>query len=367
MGLRRSMLEAGVTVMRALYRFRKVENPQSILVLRNNDMGDLVVTTPLFQALRMTFPDAYIAVAVGSWSKELIKGNPYISEVIECNAPWHNHRTGRISLGNALKYIFDSAEVSRLNALRFDVGIDVLGSPFGSMLFIHLHIPIRLGRKGYAGGHTGATAYTDFLSEVSVADNAVEFVRLLKRDANINIESKPQLFVDAQEIQQAKEMWQAIQGAHGNQRRKIVVAPGAGLLSKQWPVERFAELIGSLSMDSCGYVVGSQEESPLGEQIVRGLNSWNNVCGKLSLRQSMALISQADLVICNSTLTMHLAAAFNKPCVVILAKEHDPKSHAALWEVKGLHHQLFPVGDEQYVQVSAVEIEVKRLLQSLQV
>lgn len=359
------MLEVGVTAMRALYHFRKVGNPLSILVLRNNDMGDLVVTTPLFQALRIAFPDAYIAAGVGSWSKDLIKGNPYISEVIECNAPWHNHRTGPISLTNALKYIFHSAEVSLLNTRRFDVGIDVLGSTFGSMLFIQLHIPIRLGRKGYAGGHTGATAYIDFSKEVSVANNALEFARLLKKDTNISVESKPQLYVDALETQQAKEMWKAIQGAHGNRQRKIVVAPGAGLSTKQWPVERFAELVGSLSMDSCGCVIGTQEESPLGEQIARGLDRWDNACGKLSLRQSMALISQADLVICNGSLAMHLAAAFSIKCIVILSRDHDPKSHAALWEVEGVHYQLYPEREKQHVEVSEVERQARSLMKSM--
>ncbi len=152
MGIKRDLLEAGVTTMRLIRRFPKAKRPLSIFVLRNNDLGDLVVVTPLFKALRMAFPDAYIVAGVCSWSKDILKNNPYISEVVDCNAPWHNHRAPHKSLTKALKYIFGSPEVTRLRSYKFHVGIDVLGSPFGSMLLMHLNIPIRLGRKGYAGG-----------------------------------------------------------------------------------------------------------------------------------------------------------------------------------------------------------------------
>jgi ADP-heptose:LPS heptosyltransferase len=362
MGIRRSILEACVTTMRKVYRYRKAKEPLSILVLRNNDLGDLVIITPLFQALRRAFPDSHIAAGVGSWSKDILKNNPYISEVIDCNAPWHNHCTGRKSLLKALRYIFMSREVARLRAKQFDVGIDVLGSPFGSMLFIHLRIPIRLGRKGYAGGHTGSTAYLDAGKTLSVAKSASEFVGLLKSGVEVDLGSKPQLFLDAHEIEEAERVWLEIEATGGSGNPRIVVAPGAGAPEKQWPVENFAELAGRLSEQTCGCVIGSQADWPLGEEIARELGGWSNRCGKVSLRQSMALISLADLVICHGSFAMHLAAAFEKRCVLILTRLQDPKSHAELWEVDGVHYQLFPRDDEQHVRVADVESQARLLL-----
>src|SRR3954462_9423429 len=62
----------------------------SIFVLRNNDIGDLLVTTPLFEALRRRFPASNIVAGVGRWNLETLSGNPHLSEVVEVNAPWNN-------------------------------------------------------------------------------------------------------------------------------------------------------------------------------------------------------------------------------------------------------------------------------------
>jgi ADP-heptose:LPS heptosyltransferase len=78
----------------------------------------------------------------------------------------------------------------------------------------------------------------------------------------------------------------------------------------------------------------------------------------------MALVSLADLVVCPSTLMMHLASAFNKPCVVILTRALDQKVHRYFWELEGLHYQLYPAGDEEHVRVAAVEDLARQLLKT---
>jgi heptosyltransferase-2 len=339
-------------------------SPVSILVLRNNDLGDVVVITPLFQALRQAFPDSRIVAAVGSWSKDILGNNPYISEIVECNAPWHNHVTATKSVLGPLKYIFGSPEASRLRDRNFDVGIDVLGSTYGSMLLMRMGIPIRLGRKGYAGGHTGTTGYLIASRTVSVAAEATQFARLLKADAETDFGSRPQLFLDPAEIEEAEQAWLRVRGQSAHRGPRIVIAPGAGVPEKQWPVSMFAGLAGRLSSETCGLVLGSNADLALGERIAQASHGWVNRCGDVSIRQSMALISLADLVVCHSSFVMHLAAAFNKPCIIILTRALDPVSHKALWEVEGVHHQMIPKEGEQHVQVSDVEHLARLLIQS---
>jgi ADP-heptose:LPS heptosyltransferase len=361
-GIKRYLLEAAVTTMRMACRFPRVKTPLRIFVLRNNNLGDLVAITPLFKALRMAFPDAYIAAGVSSWSKDILKNNPYISEVVDCSAPWHNYRTPKNNLTSALSYIFGSSEAARLRSYEFDVGIDVLGSPFGSMLLMRLKIPIRLGRKGYAGGHSGTTAYLQYTTAESVSQGVLEFVRLLKSDAEIDSDPKPQLYLSETEIEEARKAWLEIEGSAGNRRPRIVIAPGAGSTDKQWPVERFTEFVDRLSKDTCGCMLGSREDFRLGEAIAHDVKGWSNRCGSVSIRQSMALISLADLVICHSSFVMHLAAAFSRQCVVILPTWIEPESHAQLWEIAGIHHHLSPLRDEEHVRVADAENQARRLL-----
>src|SRR5271154_682546 len=116
------------------------ERPESILVLRNGDYGDLLVITPLFQALHQLFPKAKIAAGIGDWNVELLKNNPYVSEILPINAPWHTKFIKKQSLFDAFLYMGFSPEVKELRNHRFAIGIDVLGSTLGSLLMVQAKI-----------------------------------------------------------------------------------------------------------------------------------------------------------------------------------------------------------------------------------
>jgi heptosyltransferase-3 len=52
-----------------------------ILVIRRDNIGDLVCTTPLFAALRARYPKAHIAALVNSYNAAVLEGNPHIDVV----------------------------------------------------------------------------------------------------------------------------------------------------------------------------------------------------------------------------------------------------------------------------------------------
>ena len=57
-----------------------------------------------------------------------------------------------------------------------------------------------------------------------------------------------------------------------------------------------------------------------------------NFCGKLSLRESAALVSEADFVITNSSVCMHLAGAFKIPSITLLGDWYDSANlHKQQW------------------------------------
>ena len=60
--------------------------PRSIFVLRNNDLGDVLVVTPLFEALRRRFPSAKIVAGIGDWAAPVLAGNPHVDETLPVNA-----------------------------------------------------------------------------------------------------------------------------------------------------------------------------------------------------------------------------------------------------------------------------------------
>ncbi len=52
-----------------------------ILVIRRDNIGDLVCTTPLLRALRQRFPDGWLAALVNSYNAPVLAGNPDLDEV----------------------------------------------------------------------------------------------------------------------------------------------------------------------------------------------------------------------------------------------------------------------------------------------
>src|SRR5574343_655369 len=54
---------------------------QKILLIRRDNIGDLVCTTPAFSALRKRYPDAKIGALVNSYNAEVLRGNFNVDHV----------------------------------------------------------------------------------------------------------------------------------------------------------------------------------------------------------------------------------------------------------------------------------------------
>jgi ADP-heptose:LPS heptosyltransferase len=315
MGWRRILLETYVALTGSATATERhpPADPKSIFVLRNNDIGDLLVVTPLFEALRRRFPNARIVAGIGDWSRPVLEQNPYVSAIGSVNAPWHNQQIPEQGWLAALRYIWSSQERRHLTAANFDIGIDVLGSGYGSLLLMRAGIPYRLGVKGYAGGHTGASATITYNPNEHVGCMALRFAQ--KLGATVLPEVRPQLYLRKSELRECG----------------IAVAPGGGYQEKRWPAQFYRELLKGLSGHNI-VLLGGGSDHRLCAELAEGLTHVQNLAGRLTLRQSFGWIAGAQLVICNSSMAMHAAAAFRKPCIVLLGEGIlDAEQHALQW------------------------------------
>lgn len=287
--------------------------PRSIFVLRNNDLGDVLVATPLFEALRRRFPHTRIVAGAGDWAAPIFEDNPNVDEVLSMNAPWHNAQVRPQSPAVAFRYMVSSDEAAKLAAGRFDIGIDVLGSAFGSLLLMLAGIPFRLGVRGYAGGHSAAQRCVMFDSHEHVGRSALRFAELL--GATDLPENRPQIYL----------------GKTPEQTGVIVFAPGGGYAEKCWPGENFAALAGLLR-DVPITVIGGEKDRALGALIASRGAHCSDLTGRISLRESFGVIAGARMVVCNSSMAMHAAAAFRKPSLALLGPSiPSAQEHAAQW------------------------------------
>ena len=72
----------------------KAGSSARILILRRDNIGDLVCTTPLIAALRAQLPGAWLGALVTSYNAEVLAGNPALDEVFVYEKL--KHRTGSL-------------------------------------------------------------------------------------------------------------------------------------------------------------------------------------------------------------------------------------------------------------------------------
>jgi ADP-heptose:LPS heptosyltransferase len=294
------------------------------------------VITPLFEALRRRFPEAHIAAGVGDWNRDVLKLNPHLSEVLPVNAPWFNKYQGRQGTHDRLAYVRRSSEAQELASRGFEIGIDVLGSAWGSLLLLRAGIPYRLGVRGYAGGHSVAQATVLFDPCLHVGRAALRFAEIL--GATGLPANRPQIFLAPEEIAEAESAW----AAHG-QGRRVLVGPGGGLPEKCWPAASYAGLVAG--MDGLGglsilVLGGPREEAAVAAVAAASPRAWH-LPAPPPLRQVFALTAAADLVVCNSSMLMHVAAAFCKPTLVLLGESFNSASqHQEQWGYPGICRSL---------------------------
>jgi len=319
--------------------------PRKMFIHRCNDLGDLLAVTPLFEALRRLHPGAEIVAGVGPWAAPLLEGNPHLSRVELLRTPWHNKAVPEPGVAGKLLYLFSSPDLRRVRAERYDVGIDVTGTFYGALFLIRAGIPRRVGVEGYAGGDGGyspglAIRY-DGGKHVGAA--ALELAAVLGLPRAAFPENRPQVFLSRAECEAAEALWGDVPGRSGDSRLRLVLAPGAGFPAKSWPVASYVALARKLGADASGAriaVLGGPGDVAIGEEIAAAAGGLS-LAGKLSLRESLALIAGGDFVFCNSSMAMHAAAAFRKPALILLGEMYpSARGHMAQWGYPGWSHVM---------------------------
>ncbi|MEM9227774.1 MAG: glycosyltransferase family 9 protein, partial [Verrucomicrobiota bacterium] len=304
---------------------------------------------PLLHALRQHFPDSFISIGVGDWAQGLLAHNPDIDTVVPINAPWHNKAICKVpwnsaaGLKQALAYIRESPEVIALREAKYTVGIDVLGSPYGSLLMLAAGIPYRMGVRGYAGGHSACQFTQAYDDSIHVGRFALNFAETLGAPRSESV--RPRIYLSSEEETAANQRWKDTCAGLATTPLKIIVAPGAGLPEKRWPIEHFATLCAAIERQRpvAFIVVGSGEDQAMGERIVQAVPQANNLCGQVSLRDTMALSAQAGLILSNASLMMHVAGAFSVNNAVLLGPAFDSAhDHSTQWGYEGTCMNLAP-------------------------
>ena len=272
--------------------------PGRILVIKPSAIGDVVHALPVLGLLRRRWAGARISWLVTPACAGLVERHPLVDEVI---------RFERKELGKGWRSPRAVVELFRftrsLKEKKFDLVIDLQGLFRSGWLAGATKAPVRVGM---ANAREGAPLFYTHRVETGTAEqHAVE--RYLTVMEALGCGRGPVEFVFAVDDGD-REFVRGVTPA-----RYAVLMPGANWITKQWPVEKFAGLVGPLK-DRFGLecvVAGGPDVVGLGGKIAGAVN----LAGKTNLRQLVALLERAELVVANDSGPMHIAAALGRPLV----------------------------------------------------
>ncbi len=291
---------------------------QRLLVVIPNWVGDVVMATPVFAALRAHFHAARITYLA----------RPYVAEIVE-GGGWHDE-TVYWPEGHGLGREWRTLRlVRRLRAARFDLAL-VLTNSFRSAL-VTWRAGIRR-RVGYAREARG-WMLTDRLRPLKRDGEFVPtpvlpyYIRIAEHVGCTVADRKLRLGITPQQEQAGRALLRHY-GLDGG-RPYALVNPGAAFgAAKCWLPERFAAVCDRLH-DELGFravlVGNARTEGPLMQHIA-GLARTKAVCchdPSTTLGSLKVLARGAALLVCNDTGPRHYGNAFSIPTVTIFGPTHQ--------------------------------------------
>ncbi len=268
------------------------------LVIQTAFLGDVVLTTPLLTALAVRHGPVDIVTTPAA--APLIETHPAVRQTISydkrgADRGWDGLR--RLARG--------------LREERYRRAYIPHRSLRSAALALLARIPSRIGFAG-----TWSFLYTESRRKPAEGHESDRFLAL----ADVAPAAyPPQLRPTPIDVHAAADLLE--RAGIGYETPLIAMAPGSIWGSKRWPY--YLELARQLSERADVVVVGGPDDVGLGDEIVRaaaggeGRRRVVNACGKLTLRQSAALIGRAALVVTNDSAPLHLATAMGTPVVAV--------------------------------------------------
>lgn len=270
---------------------------ENILIIQTAFIGDVVLATPIIEKLHFQFPQAKIDFLLRKGNEGLFENHPFLNQVIVWDKKSEKYR----NLFKTLLKIRSKKYDLVINLQRFastgilcgfSKGKEKIGfqeNPF-SFLF-HKKIPYRF-KLNEKNPHE-VERYHDLIKEITDEKSG-----LMKLYPNQKAFDRVKTF---------------------KEKKYIVICPASVWFTKQYPTEKWIELINQINVKFDVYLLGGKEDESMCEEILNASknHSVRNLAGKFSFLETAALMSHAEMCYVNDSGPMHIASAMNAPTTAI--------------------------------------------------
>jgi len=285
-----------------------LSHPSKILVVGPAWIGDMIMAQSLFKVIKQRKPDTRIDVLASPWTLPLLARMPEVDNTIEMPL---GH--GKVELG--VRY--------RLGKFLAKAGYEqaiLLPNTFKSALIpAFAGIPIRTGWRGEM--RYGLLNDIRLLNEKRYPLMVQRYLAL-GYPANTPLPEDfpfPRLITDPAQASQLLTKFSLRQ-----ERPVLILCPGAEYgPAKRWPEAYFAEVAAQKIADGWQvWIMGSAKDQPVAESIFDQLEDahqdcCHNLAGTTQLDEAIDLMALSDAVVTNDSGLMHIAAALQRPLVVL--------------------------------------------------
>lgn len=262
-----------------------------ILVITLSNTGDIILTTPVVEALLGEFARAGLDVMVGPQGKEIFQCHRKINRLIiyDKKAPFPE----KFKL------------FRKLRSARYDLVVDLR----------HTILPLVLGAR-----------YKTNPFQARPSERAHKKDVHLSRLKNLGIDiSSARLYIPIEEADKSY-IDDLLSGFKG--KAFIVVSPGAKSHVKRWPLKNFAGL-SDIVKEDLGYevvLIGDESDKVVIERILFHMKTEPlNLLGKTNIRQLAYLIGKSKLLITNDSAPMHAGSVAGVPILAFFGPTDEKK------------------------------------------
>lgn len=264
---------------------------KKILFITLNNLGDIILTTPVLEVLCHNFPNAEIDVITGSPGKDIFRDHPSVRNVMV--------RRKRMSVRERVR------ELAALRNMKYDLTVDMKNSL----------IPWMIGAKYRPG----------IVFPVKKALHKKEEHLSKLSGMGLDVPLNPCFFIPVSEAEK-----NFVDRHIGDTKNNgiCVINPGSKSHLKRWNVRKFSKLSDNI-VNRLGFkvfVIGNSDDTDIVRMFENNAEKKViNLCGRTSLGALAELIKRSDVIVTNDSAPLHIASAVGTKSVAIFGPSDEKK------------------------------------------
>jgi len=271
---------------------------KKILIIKLRGLGDVVLATPVIKNIKKFMPGVSISMLTFNFCKPVLENNPHLESLYGLS--------GEADKGEL------SQLVSQLSRKNFDLILNLHARNFSSKLGYKIKARWRINR-GYLIREKYSDVMVDHAPDKSSIEQDLDCLRAIGLDPK---DKNPEIFITSKENEWA-ESFMAEQKIDSSRKLIIIHTSSYKDWNNNWGLERFVILSRQLIHDHGHQVLSCfpEKEQSAAKLFLNQVKMASVYVGPL--RESMALISKADLMIDNTSGQSHISSALNIPTLVL--------------------------------------------------